>query len=155
MAAIQSPMYLRRATVTLGVIALLFASALAIRFAAGWTGQSQPLAEQPPDAASLVAQLVDEQTRAQLLTDQLEQATARTQELERALAAATDRAAHDARSATDLADRLDAARAKLLDLRAQLGQAAGASLTVPVAAVAIPPADDPDEDEEDDHEDDD
>lgn len=155
MAATQAPTHLRRATVTLGVIALLFAGALAIRSAAGWTGQSQPLAEQPPDTASLVAQLLDEQARAQLLADQLEQAAVRTQELQSALATATKQAADDARSATHLADRLDAARAKLLDLRAQLAQAAGESLTVPVAAVGAAPGDDPEDDDDDDHEDDD
>jgi hypothetical protein len=134
----MSSLPLRRAIVFLGAVAALYAGGLAIRAAAGWSGQSQPLAEPPPDAAALVAQLVDERSRAEQLTAQLQEAIARSQELESALAAVTDKAARDARSAQRLASRLDGARAKLLELQRQLAARPAPTVTVAVPAPSMP-----------------
>jgi hypothetical protein len=130
------PLPIRRAIVFVAAVAALYGGAFAIRSAAGWTGQSQPLAEAPPDAAALVAQLVDERGRAQPLSGQLQQAMARSQELEDALAAATSKAAHDAKSAQHLASQLDSARARLEELQRQLADRPAPTVTVTVPAPA-------------------
>ena len=111
-----------------------------------------PWPEPPPDAAALVAQLVDDQARAEQLAAQLHEATAHSRELADALAAVTDKAAHDARSARRLARQLDGARAKLLELQRQLASqppppAATLTLAAPSAPTAIPPAGEPDDHE--------
>ena len=152
----MSSLQIRRAIVVLGAVLALYAGAFAIRSAAGWSGQSQPLAEPPPDAAALVAQLVDEQARAEQLAAQLQQATAHSNELAAALAAVTDRAANDAQSARRLARQLDAARAKLLELQRQLASqpvppAAIVTLAAPSTPTPMPPTGETDEHE---HEDD-
>lgn len=150
----MSSLSIRRAIVFAGAVLALYAGAFAIRAAAGWSGESQPLAQPPPDAAALVAQLLDEQGRAEQLAAQLEQATAHSQELTDALAAVTDKAAQDTQSARRLARQLDAARDKLLELQRQLAsRAAPPAATVTLAAPstpAPPPPDEPDDDEEDD-----
>lgn len=148
----MSSLQIRRAIVFLAAVLALYAGALAIRSAAGWSGQSQPLAEPPPDAAALVAQLVDDQARAEQLAAQLHQATAHSRELADALGAVTDKAAHDARSARRLARQLDGARAKLLELQRQLASqppppAATLTLAAPSTATPIPPAGEPDDHE--------
>jgi chromosome segregation ATPase len=125
---------IRRAIVFLAAVAALYTGAFAIRSAAGWAGQTKPLTQAPPDAAALVAQLVDERARAEQLTAQLQLATTRTRELEGALGAATDKATRDARSAQRLARQLDAARAKLRDLQGQLTAQPAATVTVAVPA---------------------
>ena len=151
----MSSLQIRRAVVVLGAVLALYAAAFAIRSAAGWSGQSQPLAEPPPDAAALVAQLVDEQARAEQLAARLQQATAHSRELADALAAVTDKAAHDTRSARRLARQLDAARGKLLDLQRQLASPPAPAATVMLAAPStptqLPPAGETDDHE---HEDD-
>lgn len=151
----MSSLQIRRAIVVLGAVLVLYGGAFAIRSAAGWSGQSQPLAEPPPDAAALVAQLVDEQARAEQLAARLQQATAHSRELADALAAATDKAAHDTQSARRLARQLDAARGKLLELQRQLAsppaRASTLTLAAPSAPTLLPPADETDDDE---HEDD-
>ena len=146
----------RRALVFVIAVVALYGGAFAIRSAAGWTGQSKPLAEAPPDAAALVAQLVDERARAQQLSAQLAGAMARSQQLEDALAAATSKAAHDARSAEHLANELDSARSRLEQLQRQLADRPASTVTVTVpapAATAAPNAGSDDDDGE--HEDDD
>lgn len=151
----MSSLSIRRAIVFAGAVLALYAGAFAIRAAAGWSGESQPLAQQPPDAAALVAQLLDEQARAEQLAAQLEQATAHSQELTDALAAVTDKAAHDTQSARRLARQLDAARDKLLELQRQLAsRAAPPAATVTLAAPSTPAPPPPDEPDDDDEEDD-
>jgi len=137
----MSSLSMRRAFVFLGAVLALYAGAFAIRSAAGWSGQSQPLAEAPPDAAALVAQLVDEQARAEQLAAQLEQATVHSRELSDALAAVTDKAAHDARSARQLSRQLEDARARLLELQRQL--ASRPALSTATVALAPPPTSPP------------
>lgn len=140
----MSSLRIRRAIVFLAAIAALYGGALAIRSAAGWSGQSAPLAEAPPDPAVLVGQLVDERARAQQLAGQLDEATARSAELEAALAAATAKAGHDARAADRLVRQLEAARAKLADLQDQLAATPAQAMTVSVPATptagSLPPA---------------
>lgn len=151
----MSSLQIRRVVVVLGAVLALYAGAFAIRSAAGWSGQSQPLAEPPPDAAALVAQLVDEQARAEQLAARLQQATAHSRELADALAAVTDKAAHDTRSARRLARQLDDARVKLVDLQRQLASppapAATMMLAAPSTPTPLPPAGETDDHE---HEDD-
>ena len=151
----MSSLQIRRAIVFLAAVLALYAGAFAIRSAAGWSGQTQPLAEPPPDAAALVAQLVDEQARAEQLAAQLHQATQHSRELADALAGVTDKAAHDARSARRLARQLDGARAKLLELQRQFASqpappAATLTLAAPSTPTPIPPAGEPDDEHEDD-----
>lgn len=139
----MSSLHIRRAIVFVVAVAALYGGAFAIRSAAGWSGQSQPLASAPPDAAALVAQLVDERARAEQLSTQLHQATARSQELADALAAAARKAAHDARSAQQLAKQLDTARSRLQEMQRQLAARPAPVLTVSVpapAATAVPTA---------------
>jgi uncharacterized protein with von Willebrand factor type A (vWA) domain len=150
----MSSLTIRRAIVFAGAVLALYAGAFAIRAAAGWSGESQPLA-QPPDAAALVAQLLDEQARAEQLAAQLEQATAHSRELTDALAAVTDKAAQDTQSARRLARQLDAARDKLLELQRQLAsRPAPPAATVTLAAPPTPAPPPPGEPDDDEHEDD-
>lgn len=149
---------IRRALVFLGAVLALYAGAFAIRSAAGWSGQSQPLAEPPPDAAALVAQLVGERARAQQLSAQLQEATAHSRALADALAALTHKAGRDARSARQLSRQLDGARARLLELQRQLAARpalAPAILTLAPPATHAPPPSEPDDEDDDDEEDDD
>jgi hypothetical protein len=136
----MSSLRIRRALVFLAAVACLYGGALAIRSAAGWTGQTKPLAEAPPDAAALVAQLVDERDRAAQLTVELQQASARSDELQTALAGAIAKAGHDARSARKLARQLDAAQQKLAQLQAQLAARPAPALTVTLPAPTAAPA---------------
>jgi multidrug efflux pump subunit AcrA (membrane-fusion protein) len=139
----MSSIRIRRTIVFMAAVAALYSGAFAIRSAAGWAGQTKPLADAPPDAAAVIAQLVDERARAQQLAAQLQVTIARTQELESALSTATDKATHDARAAQHLARQLDAARAKLRDLQTQLTARPAATVTVavPAPSTAAPSSD--------------
>lgn len=150
----MSSLSLRRTIVFLGAVLALYAGAFAIRSAAGWSGQSQPLAEAPPDAAALTAQLVDERARAQALAAQLEQATAHSRELVDALAAVTDKAARDARSAHQLSRQLDEARARLEALQRQLATRPAPPTAVILAAPSTSGSGPSEPDDDEDHEDD-
>lgn len=141
------PLTVRRALVFLAAVAALYGGAFAIRSAAGWTGQAQPL-DAPPDAAALVAQLVDERVRAQQLSDQLDQAMARSQALEDALAAATSKASHDAKSAQHLANQLDSARTRLEELQRGRSARPVSIVTVPAPAPTAAPMTGGDEDDD-------
>lgn len=119
----MSNLMLRRSVVVVATVASLFAGAVAIRAAAGWTAAVAPL-EQPPDPAALVSQLKDEHSRADAVTDELSQMLSRAAELQAALTAAQDKASTDTQSAADLATRLAEAQAKLANLQRQMAAAA-------------------------------
>ena len=149
----MSSLPIRRAIVVAGAVLTLSAGVIAIGSAAGWSGQTQPLDQRPPDAAALVARLLNEQARAAQLASQLQQATAHSRALAHALTAVTHKATHDARSARQLARQLDAARTRLLELQRQLtaGPAPpAATLTLAAPAPPAPPPTEPAGDEHDD-----
>jgi len=123
----MSSLSLRRSIVVLVTVASLFGGAAVIRAAAGWTVDAAPLGEKPPDAATLVANLQAEQTRAAGLSDQLSQVTARATDLQAALEAAQEKATTDAASADDLAAQLASAKSRLATLESQLAAAAAAA----------------------------
>ena len=126
----------RRSVIAVSVVASLFVAAFTIRMAASWTAAAAPLDERPPDAAQLLAQLHDEESRASALADQLQGVTAQSDELRAALETAKDKAATDASTAEDLAAKLEQARAKLASLQAQLAATKPAVVTVTQAAPA-------------------
>jgi septal ring factor EnvC (AmiA/AmiB activator) len=126
----------RRSVVAVSVVAALFVAAFTIRLAASFTAGSAPLTDRPVDANQVMAQLQDEQARAAALADQLAQVNAQSSELRDALKAAEDKATSDSATAEDLATQLEAARAKLAALEAQLAAASTTTVTVTNAAPA-------------------
>jgi len=140
----------RRSFVVAVTAASVFAAAVTIRLAAGWSANTAPLTEQPPNAEELVAALRDEEARADALAAELEQVATQADELQAALVAAQDKAGQDAAIASDLAQQLASAKARLANLQAQLAAAASSSATVTVTEQA-PAA--PSNGFDDDHED--
>jgi uncharacterized membrane-anchored protein YhcB (DUF1043 family) len=138
----MSSLTLRRSLVILATVASLFAGAVAIHAAAGWTASLAPLTA-PPDPAALVAKLQDEKARADAVAQELLQVVNRAAELQDALTAARKKAAADARSAAGLAAQLASAQARLATLERQLaaqGSSTPASAAAPGAAGTAPPA---------------
>ena len=89
-----------------------------LRRSGHWTTASTSFAQRPPDPATILARLRDEETRAASLTDQLAAVRSRADELAAALDAATAKSSADAATAADLARQLADAKVRLEHLTA-------------------------------------
>ncbi|MDH4334877.1 MAG: hypothetical protein OEW24_06410 [Chloroflexota bacterium] len=134
MSSLTSNLPLRRSLIVLAVLASLLGSAVAIRAAAGWTASLA--LDPPPDPAQLVTDLQNERAHASALSDELAQVLAGAGELRAALEAAQAKAEADAGTATQLAEQLAAAEAKLAQLERQMAAARVATQ----AAAQVTPA---------------
>lgn len=133
----MSSLTLRRSLVVLATVASIFGGAVAIRAAAGWTASSAPLTA-PPDPASLVTRLQNEQARADAITQELTQVVDRAAELQSALDAAQAKAMADAKTAKGLAGQLAAAQKRLAALEKQMGVTGSTGAPAGAAATAQP-----------------
>jgi DNA repair exonuclease SbcCD ATPase subunit len=143
----------RRRFVVLGFALSVLAASVAIRLAAGWTASAATLAERPPDATQLVAQLQQEQARAAALAEELAGVSSQAAELQAALDAARQKAGTDAASAEELARQLKDARARLTTLQAQLAARPPTTVILSRPAPSTPTSG-AEEQETDEHEDD-
>ena len=114
---------IRRAFVVVGVSACLVAGLASIRVAAALTEAAAPPSAPPVSLESLRGELTAEQTRGQALQAQLDELMGVTTTLSDALAGTRYQVAAEGLTAAELATRLDAAQAKLAQLKGLLAQA--------------------------------
>ncbi len=107
---------LRRACVTLGVVASLVLGAVTVRAAAAWTASAAPMDAPPISASEIYGRLADASIRSAALEQQIVDLTARTADLATALAATNKRVGTDTATARTLRKQLAAAQKKLAAL---------------------------------------
>jgi len=129
---------IRRALVMSGVVASLFAGAVAIQLAADMTAAAAPPPAPPVSLESLRNSLAAEQARGAALQGQLDDLLAVTDELKAALTSTEDEVTVDGLTAKQLRARLKAADAKLKTVNRLLKEAQRRLVAVGAAPVKTP-----------------
>lgn len=151
------PIRVRRAAVSVAVVATLLGGAAAIRASAEWTRANAPLSVTPIAPAVIEADLAGQQERAADLALEVAALSAHAAEMRAALDTASDQIGDDTETAKQLRVAVDAAAAKLAALDAQIAQASDRLARMSAAAAAPAPAapagGDDDDEHDDEHED--
>jgi chromosome segregation ATPase len=123
--------------VTTAVVGSLLLGAATIRAAGEWTAASAPLAAPPVTVESLTAQLEEERARGAALAAQLGAVAGQTSELQAALGTAGERVNEDAKTATQLEDRIAAAKKRLAALNKSIAAARRAAAAAAASARTV------------------